>query len=406
MIKIDFPKPNDAKADYLKAVKPAVLNRLEIFKKTLDDIKGPATRVVNDNIDSYKVTTKELILLMDDPQFADDAFHARNYQSTVDNYVADPHNQLKKINLIGLRQFTENLINQNTKELDELLTCPAAGLAKLNKAILAKYKLNNDLHKSAIKLIFDYERWDTVGKAIREFFRVEPLVVYCPYCNMLEADYSEDDTGKATTIPILDHFYDKASTPLLGYSMYNLVPCDSTCNGPTIKHDETFDENYHLSPYERGFDKAMMVFEAVIGKVSEPLQAIHLNVIPAYGTKEYRKLVGASRKINEASKKGNINLFKHRSRYNKPPILEHCGAIMNQLQVHITNRRSLKGFLHDMKLENDLDSYKRWYYQEFKVHFDEARFHENRYSKLIRDLHDKIIQDSTEVNNDFKKFIQ
>jgi hypothetical protein len=73
----------------------------------------------------------------------------------------------------------------------------------------------------------------------------------CLYCNRnytitVSKIGSSSTTGY--TRPQFDHFYDKAKHPLLALSVYNLIPCCSTCNS-TLKGSEKFNLNKNIHPY-------------------------------------------------------------------------------------------------------------------------------------------------------------
>jgi len=74
----------------------------------------------------------------------------------------------------------------------------------------------------------------------------------CPYCNRNFVYVVEcSDESKDTVIKgQLDHFFPKEKYPFLAMSLYNLVPCCSTCNGESCKHNkDPFTEGI-VSPYE------------------------------------------------------------------------------------------------------------------------------------------------------------
>lgn len=85
-----------------------------------------------------------------------------------------------------------------------------------------------------VKAVFSYDRF---GNAIGNQFKQLPWSV-CPYCGcnliqQFEADPSKPDSTKRSWQ--LDHFFDKATHPLLALSFYNLVPSCSFCNSTALK---------------------------------------------------------------------------------------------------------------------------------------------------------------------------
>ena len=71
----------------------------------------------------------------------------------------------------------------------------------------------------------------------------------CPYCN--RGYIYRISRGQIN--PVLDHFYPKSIYPILGASLYNLIPCCHTCNGFGAKGKKDVmksNPNYQIySPY-------------------------------------------------------------------------------------------------------------------------------------------------------------
>lgn len=79
-------------------------------------------------------------------------------------------------------------------------------------------------------------------------------VTVCPYCNRNYTFTVCSQNG--STRPQFDHFYDKATYPILALSFYNLIPSCPTCN-TSIKGRKQFSLKTHVHPYVGGFeDKA------------------------------------------------------------------------------------------------------------------------------------------------------
>jgi len=74
----------------------------------------------------------------------------------------------------------------------------------------------------------------------------------CPYCNE-NSTYTIDKKSKKIR-PEFDHFYDKATYPVLSLSFYNLIPSCHICNS-TLKGSEVFSTDTHIHPYQDSFDK-------------------------------------------------------------------------------------------------------------------------------------------------------
>ena len=59
--------------------------------------------------------------------------------------------------------------------------------------------------------------------------------------------------------PEFDHFYDKATYPVLSLSFYNLIPCCHICNA-TLKTTKKFSLKSHIHPYHDSFDNYLYYF--------------------------------------------------------------------------------------------------------------------------------------------------
>ena len=77
-------------------------------------------------------------------------------------------------------------------------------------------------------------------------------VTVCPYCNRNYTFTVRSKNG--STRPQFDHFYDKATYPILALSFYNLIPSCATCNA-TMKGTKPFSLATHAHPYVEGFGK-------------------------------------------------------------------------------------------------------------------------------------------------------
>ena len=76
----------------------------------------------------------------------------------------------------------------------------------------------------------------------------------CPYCNINSTFTVIEEENKKITRPEFDHFYDKASYPVLSLSFYNLIPCCHICNS-TLKGSIKFSVSTHVNPYSDSFNK-------------------------------------------------------------------------------------------------------------------------------------------------------
>jgi hypothetical protein len=76
----------------------------------------------------------------------------------------------------------------------------------------------------------------------------------CPYCNINSTFTVIEEENKKITRPEFDHFYDKATNPILALSFYNLIPSCHICNA-TLKGSEEFSMKTHINPYSDSLDE-------------------------------------------------------------------------------------------------------------------------------------------------------
>jgi hypothetical protein len=198
-------------------------------------------------------------------------------------------------------------------------------------------------------------------------------------------EYFENTVGQAAARHDLDHFYDKATFPLLCFSMYNLVPSDTTCN-QTNKASIEFTDDYHLNPYLDGFNNSL-VFRAVLNSNSDFKYKVELKSNEANVSVRYRKIFGKhvdSRNPNF----GNVNAFKLDTRYEKEA--EHVSLIAEKIDVYDKSAfKSISKYVLLLKKNRLEESYKKFYYDYFHTPFDKKVFGNYKYAKLNRDIHDQ-----------------
>lgn len=159
-------------------------------------------------------------------------------------------------NLEQLAQKHYQEIYKKIKDKQEFLTCKYS----LEEVITAKPK---KLHEIAIAYKGDtdfdfminlYNNFCDKKKEYDAYNLAQSLQVnVCPYCNR-NYTFTVTREEKDLTRPQFDHFYGKATYPILALSFYNLIPSCSTCNS-TMKGTKQFSLATHVHPYVEGFDE-------------------------------------------------------------------------------------------------------------------------------------------------------
>lgn len=155
-------------------------------------------------------------------------------------------------------QDLERLAQHHYKELKSKIKFPTCKYS-LREVITAKPE---KLHEIAVAYkgdtTFDfmvnlYENFCNKKKEYDAYDLAESLHVnVCPYCNRNYTFTIKSKNG--STRPQFDHFYDKATHPILSLSFYNLIPSCTTCNA-TMKGTKPFSLATHAHPYVEGFGK-------------------------------------------------------------------------------------------------------------------------------------------------------
>ncbi len=139
-----------------------------------------------------------------------------------------------------------NKVKIPLKELEEII------LAKPDKLeeIAEKYKSYAGEFKNK------YSNFITKKKEYNAYKLAKKLNVnVCPYCNENPTYTIGEETKASQKIrPVFDHFYDKATYPILSLSFYNLIPCCHICNS-TLKGTIEFSLDSYIHPYHDSFDK-------------------------------------------------------------------------------------------------------------------------------------------------------
>ena len=131
----------------------------------------------------------------------------------------------------------EEVITANPEKLDEI--------AQWGEDKFDEYEFMIKKYKNFTTKKDEYDAYDLAKKL---------NVNVCPYCNVNSTYTVIKKDNKKITRPEFDHFYDKATNPILALSFYNLIPSCHTCNS-TLKGSEEFSMKSHLNPYSDSFDE-------------------------------------------------------------------------------------------------------------------------------------------------------
>ncbi len=183
-----------------------------------------------------------------------------------------------------------------------------------------------------------------------EYHRLLDISV-CPYCasQFIFLSYENGKKTRAT----LDHFFDKATYPFLGISIYNLVPACKVCNSDYKGTSEMqLDTNY--SPFEKGILEKMN-FRIDVSKIHDKKEIDYYNVFIGNNT-DFNIGFSLDKDYVEIENKirGNIEIFNLDEIYNKYHKSYVKGLIRKAYIYNLAYLNQLK-LTHDMLFTNEID---------------------------------------------------
>jgi hypothetical protein len=388
MIKINIENPNQVENEYVNNIIERLAKRVRCVNKALSYLNGSPVDIEDGEITFMKTATFAIIKKIDSDKenevgrkYSSGDFNSELYESSIQQYIGKI-NSLDRAQLDRISVLFEQLLAKNNTELKNLLKCKPIDLKTHFNRLVTNLILPNDLFY--IKLGFNYEDHNQTSKLVRAFYRDKNFIKYCPYCNLDKVEYFEDAQGETAARHDLDHFYDKASFPLLCYSMYNLVPSDTTCN-QTNKGTIEFTEEYHLNPYQDGFNDSL-VFKTALSDSTKNRYKVVLQSNVLENSERFKKILGKHNDSNNLNF-GNINAFKLNTRYENEE--EHVNLIASKMDLYDKSAmQSIERYVKLLKKSKLENSYKEYYKQSFHTPYDKESFANNKYAKLNRDIHD------------------
>jgi len=406
MIQIEIPNKQTKKAEYLLTLKPAIEERLELLSYSVKHLKGEPINIEIGNISKYKnISWKIANELTNGAKIEEGAFAQSKYVETVTDVITNkkPNSPLATVNFDGILALIEELLARNGKLLAEILICEATQLKSENDRLLNKYNLKTEYEQYILKRGFDY--WlGAVSDLIKQFFRSNNFVKFCPYCNLTEVEYNTTERGSGATTHQLDHFFDKDRYPLLACSFFNLVPSDGTCTGQTNKGSINFTDEFHLNPHRGGFVNEFVFKPILKGK---KVKEIGYSIRAEKGCSIRKQMFGSYEELYEDRdttknhEKGNVNVFTLYSKYKGRT--KKAQFVIDDLAKADKGTRAIKKFLNKMKMtkKDSNHAYKSWYERTIKTSFDSKDFNDEAYSKFNRDIHDYYYENDSKPRNEY-----
>ena len=144
-----------------------------------------------------------------------------------------------------LRLFDDHIL----EHLDDILIGKPAKLIEISD-YLKPFIDNIPDFRIAVEYVFNYPIFISHAESRYDAYKLaESLDVRtCTYCNKNYTNTVIKDDGKKLTRPQFDHYFDKASHPVLAISFFNLIPTCSICNS-SIKGTHKMTLNEYTHPY-------------------------------------------------------------------------------------------------------------------------------------------------------------
>lgn len=393
MIKIRIDNSNQELQEYKDTIINSVAFRVTVLQQSLSHLNRVIVNFNPIKFKSLKPITKGIIKIVGD---GEKTFKSgTDYINQLSQYLSKTNN-LSNINIKGLLLFCQNMLANNNQQLSDLLICDANNLLNMNRTILNLYGINSTTNINVIKLAFDYKRYNAdIAIPIRSYFRKNEFVKFCPYCNKDKAIHQTNSADEIVESYQLDHFHDKSRHPLLSYSLFNLVPSDTTCN-VTNKGSIEFSEKYHMNPHSSSYIDSIQFIPIGLNPAYD-VDKIELKILEVQGSNLYKKINGTNQPTKEKGKLGNLNVFKIRSKYEDKT--HEARQILKNLHKENKNFKHIQKYLIALKPINRQANYIKWYEKELNAKFHPSDFNSKALSKFCRDIHDYYFKQNMTVFN-------
>jgi len=178
------------------------------------------------------------------------------YNSDLENiyYEIIANKKMQKFKNITFENYYNRYVKNKLSgySLKDILCSDFEELLKIKNKIGTRYSSQTNI----IKQFFNYDKNNKKIKIskfqpkISKFVEKNIEVHTCYYCNIDFINKFKTLENKTKNAFTLDHVINKATYPYLALSLYNLVPCCSTCNSKVKGKKDIKD----LSPTDKNFD--------------------------------------------------------------------------------------------------------------------------------------------------------
>ena len=180
-----------------------------------------------------------------------------SYSDKLFNQLSNTIQEYARGNL-ALQNTLQTQLNWYEAHFDDVIALPPAQLEVWANAMRRRTGLAKHLMSMIKDVMVPY--YDAIS-ALRGHDLVNELgIKTCPYCNR---QFIHSFEALRAERPELDHFFPKATYPMLCLSFYNLIPVCHSCNHVKL------DDEIGVNPYKRAFRRKFVIVDKNGNKVSK-----------------------------------------------------------------------------------------------------------------------------------------
>jgi len=257
-----------------------------------------------------------------------------------------------------MRLFDNHVLDH----LDDILIGNPAKLIEISD-YLKPFIDNIPDFKTAVEYVFNYKIFISHAEYRYDAYNLaESLDVRtCTYCNRNYTNTVIKNDGKKLTRPQFDHYFDKASHPVLAISFFNLIPSCSICNS-SIKGTHKMTLNDYNHPY---IDNALSDIRFTYKFSVKTKSGLMVKVITPTPSKA----------------KNTVDAFAIEQVYNS-----HTGELLDLLRTKQYFSDRYLSILKSNLLRNVIVSKEDLYRIVFGTEYDETNFVNRPFSKFKSDI--------------------
>ncbi|MBI3217895.1 MAG: hypothetical protein HYZ44_00115 [Bacteroidetes bacterium] len=158
----------------------------------------------------------------------------------------DKIDELKGVNVAVIHRFFENHVFDL---IDDILLGKPDRLVQISNYLNPFIEFSYDV-RQGIEYVFNYDVFIKKAKSRYDAYKLADSldVRTCTYCNRNYTNTVIRNDGDKLTRPQFDHYFDKATYPVLAISFYNLIPSCSICNS-SVKGTQKMNLADYMHPY-------------------------------------------------------------------------------------------------------------------------------------------------------------